>query len=304
MAIDLGGRVALITGAGSGLGREHALLFARLGANVVVNDVGSAVNGVGASSAAADAVVTEIAAAGGTAIANYDSVTDEAGAQRMVDAAVERFGRLDILVNNAGILRDRSFAKMTAGDFRDVIEVHLVGAFLVTSAAWKVMLAQNYGRIVMTTSVAGTNGNYGQANYGAAKLGLVGLMNTLAIEGERYGVLVNAISPAAMTRMTEPVAGKTDIAKFLRPDLVSPAVAWLCSERCRETGAIVVAMGGYYARLAYFEGPGVQFDPAEPVTVDTFDEAFPRIAALEEARLAGGGVLGELEPRLRSMGRL
>jgi NAD(P)-dependent dehydrogenase (short-subunit alcohol dehydrogenase family) len=303
MPVNLSGRVALITGSGAGLGRQHALLFAKLGATVIVNDLGSAVNGTGASSSAANAVVAEIVAAGGEAVANYDSVADPAAAKRMVDLAVERFGRLDILVNNAGILRDKSFAKMTAADFEEVIKVHLLGAFYVTNAAWPLMLGQQYGRIVMTTSAAGTNGNFGQSNYAAAKLGLVGMMNCLALEGKRHNVLVNAISPGALTRMTEAVA-PDGIGRYLRPDLVSPAVAWLCSERCTESGTIVSAMAGFYSRVAYFEGAGVQFDPVEPVTVDAFDEAYDRIVALDAAKPVAPGPLGDLEPRLKALGRL
>jgi NAD(P)-dependent dehydrogenase (short-subunit alcohol dehydrogenase family) len=303
MPVNLSGRVALITGSGSGLGREHALLFAKLGAAVIVNDLGSSVNGGGSSSAAADQVVAEIVAGGGDAVANYDSVADPAGAKRMVELAVERYGRLDILVNNAGILRDRSFAKMTASDFEEVIKVHLLGAFYVTSAAWPKMVAQEYGRVVMTTSAAGINGNFGQSNYGAAKLGLVGMMNCLALEGKRYNVLVNAISPGALTRMTEAVA-PGGIATYLRADLVSPAVAWLCSERCRESGIILSAMAGFYSRVAAFEGAGVQFDPVEPVTVEAFDAAYDRIATLDGAKPVQPGPLGELEPRLKALGRL
>ncbi|MBI5439994.1 MAG: SDR family NAD(P)-dependent oxidoreductase [Deltaproteobacteria bacterium] len=303
MSIRLDGRVAIVTGSGGGLGREHALLLGRLGAKVVVNDLGVAVDGTGGTGAAADRVVAEIRALGGEAVANCDSVSDPASAQRIVDAALHAFGRVDLLINNAGILRDRSFGKMTAEDFEEVVRVHLLGTFYVTKAAWPLMVQQKYGRIVFTTSTAATNGNFGQANYSAAKLGVVGMMNSLALEGPKNNVLVNAIAPGAMTRMTEGVE-QGPLTEYLRADLVSPAVAWLCSARCREAGMIIAAMGGFYARIHYFEGAGVQFDPTFPVTVDAFDEAFGRIGDLSEARPVRPGALGDLEARLKAMGRL
>ena len=198
MAIDLTGRVAIVTGAGGGLGRQHALLLARLGAKVVVNDLGSSVSGGGASPSAAQAVVEEILAAGGVAVANGSSVTDFTQVEAMVAEVMARWGRVDILVNNAGILRDKSFTKMDLSDFRLVVDVHLMGAVHCTKAVWEVMRRQNYGRIVMTTSSSGLYGNFGQANYGAAKMALVGLMQTLAIEGAKNNIRVNCIAPTAI----------------------------------------------------------------------------------------------------------
>ena len=303
MGVDLNGKVAIITGAGAGLGREYALLFGRLGAKVVVNDLGVNLIGEGENSTPADAVVAEINAAGGEAVASFANVADEATARGIVQTAIDTFGRIDIVVNNAGILRDSSFPKMTTKNFQDVLAVHLLGAYNVTHAAWPHMVAQKFGRIIFTTSPAGTNGNFGQTNYGAAKLGLVGMMNCLALEGRKHNVLVNAISPSAMTRMNEniPVG---ELARWLRADLVSPAVAWLASDRCEDTATIISAGGGFFAQHRIFETPGVQFDPAEPVTVEMFDEAYFRIVAIEGAQPVKPGPLGNLIPRLTAMGRM
>ena len=303
MAINLQGRSAIITGAGAGLGREYALLFARLGAKVVVNDLGVSLNGAGENASAADAVVEEIRAAGGEAVANRDNVADPVAAQRIVQTAVDAFGRLDSLVNNAGILRDSTFPKMTDQNCADVLNVHLFGAYYLTHAAWPVMIAQKHGRIVFTTSPAGTNGNFGQSNYGAAKLGLVGMMNCLALEGRKHDVLVNAISPSALTRMTEGVP-MGELAQWLRADLVAPAVAWLSSDACQETAHIISAGGGFFAQHRIFETPGVQFDPKDPVSVDMFDEAFERIVDINGATPVKPGPLGDLVPRLVAMGRM
>ena len=215
------GRVAIVTGAGGGLGRSHALQLAARGAKVLVNDLGSARDGSGGSSAAAEAVVAEIRAAGGVAMANGCSVTDPAGVQAMVDQVMAEWGRIDILVNNAGILRDKSFSKMTLEDFRLVVDVHLMGSVYVTKAVWDIMKAQNYGRIIFTTSSSGLFGNFGQANYGAAKMAVVGLMQTLSLEGEKYNVRVNCLAPTAATRMTE--------------DLMPPAVLSLLTPYLEES---------------------------------------------------------------------
>lgn len=303
MAVDLNGKVAIITGAGAGLGREYALLFGKLGAKVVVNDLGASLNGEGESGSAADAVVAEIKAAGGEAVASFANVADEASAAFIVQTALDAFGRIDIVVNNAGILRDSSFPKMTAKNFADVLQVHLFGAFYVTHAAWPHMVAQKFGRVIFTTSPAGTNGNFGQTNYGAAKLGLVGMMNCLALEGRKHNVLVNAISPSALTRMTENIP-LGELAQWLRPDLVSPAVAWLASDRCQDSATIVAAGGGFFAQHRIFETKGVQFDPADPVTVDMFDDAYGRIVDTTDAAPVKPGPLGDLIPRLTAMGRL
>ncbi|MDB5828537.1 MAG: Serine/threonine protein kinase [Variovorax sp.] len=303
MTTRLDGRVAIVTGAGAGLGRSHALLLAKQGAKVVVNDLGGSVNGQGGDNAAADKVVAEIRAAGGEAVASYASVSDAESAAGIVKTAVDRFGKLDIVVNNAGILRDKSFMKMEMADYKAVLDVHLMGSVYVTKAAWPIFMGQKYGRVVVTTSVAGTNGNFGQTNYGAAKMALLGLMNCLTIEGKKNNVLTNAISPSANTRMTEGLVGE-QLQKYLNPDFVSAAVAWLCSEKCAESGTIIAAGGGGYGRVAFFETDGVQFDPSKEVTVDMFDEAFARIADLATARPSPIGVFGLMEERLKKAGLL
>lgn len=244
MAIDLSGRVAIVTGAGGGLGREHALLLARRGAKVVVNDVGGSVAGAGASTTAAETVVKEIKAAGGEAIANASSVTDCAAVQAMVEEARSLWGRVDILVNNAGILRDKSFAKMELEDFRRVIDVHLMGAVHCTKAVWNHMKEQSYGRIVMTTSSSGLYGNFGQANYGAAKMALVGLMQTLALEGAKHNIRVNCIAPSAGTRMLDGLMTQ-DLLDLLPAAAVSPGVLALVSDDA-PTRTILCAGGGAY----------------------------------------------------------
>ncbi|MBN3822250.1 SDR family NAD(P)-dependent oxidoreductase [Burkholderia sp. Ac-20384] len=246
MKIDLTNRVAIVTGAGAGLGREHALLLARLGAKVVVNDLGSDVNGRGGSATAAQKVVDEIVAAGGEAMANSASVTDAEQVQQMVDHVLSRWGRIDILVNNAGILRDKSFSKMTLDDFRAVIEVHLMGAVNCTKAVWETMREQQYGRIVMTTSSSGLYGNFGQSNYGAAKMALVGLMQTLAIEGERYNIRVNCLAPTAGTRMLEGLMS-ADVLDALSPASVSPAVAVLAGEDAPNRMVLCAGAGSFEA---------------------------------------------------------
>jgi NAD(P)-dependent dehydrogenase (short-subunit alcohol dehydrogenase family)/acyl dehydratase/putative sterol carrier protein len=254
--IRFDGQVAVVTGAGGGLGRTYALELANRGAHVVVNDLGSARDGTGASNRPADAVVQEITNAGGSAVANYDSVTSPDGAQNIVHTALNHFGRLDILVNNAGILRDKSFAKMTPDMWHAVLDVHLQGAFNVTQPTFQVMRQQGYGRIVLTTSAAGLFGNFGQANYGTAKMALVGLMNTLKIEGEKYGIKVNTVAPLATTRLTEDVL-PPDFAAQLRPEFVTPLVLYLCSQQCPVSGGIYNAGMGYYSRAVVVSGPGV-----------------------------------------------
>jgi NAD(P)-dependent dehydrogenase (short-subunit alcohol dehydrogenase family) len=227
-SIDFQGRVAIVTGAGGGLGRQHALALAARGAKVVVNDLGSAADGSGGSASAAEGVVAEIRAAGGEAIANGASVTDFAAVQAMVQQAVDAWGRVDILVNNAGILRDKSFAKMDLADFRLVVDVHLMGAVNCTKAVWALMNEQKYGRIVMTTSSSGLYGNFGQSNYGAAKLALVGLMQTLSIEGAKNDIRVNCLAPTAATRMTEGLMPQ-EVLDALKPEAVVPAMLVLAS---------------------------------------------------------------------------
>jgi 3-hydroxy-3-methylglutaryl CoA synthase/NAD(P)-dependent dehydrogenase (short-subunit alcohol dehydrogenase family)/putative sterol carrier protein len=260
--IRLDGRVAIVTGAGGGLGRVYALELAKRGAKVVVNDLGGSRDGTGAYSRAADAVVQEITEAGGEAVANYDSVTTLEGGEGIVQTALDRFGRVDILINNAGILRDKSFGKMAAGMWEAVLAVHLQGAFNVTKVAFGVMREQGYGRVVMTTSAAGLFGNFGQTNYGAAKMGLVGLMNSLKLEGAKYDIKVNTVAPLALTRLTEDVL-PPDIAAKLRPEYVAPLVLYLCSEQCTDSGLILNAGMGQYGRAAVVSAPGVMLGDGE-----------------------------------------
>lgn len=244
MGIDFQGRVAIVTGAGGGLGRQHALALAARGAKVLVNDLGGAVDGSGGTVTAAQAVVDEIRAAGGEALANGASVTDFAAVEAMVQQAIDAWGRVDILVNNAGILRDKSFAKMDMADFRLVVDVHLMGAAHCCKAVWPHMVAQQYGRIVMTTSSTGLYGNFGQANYGAAKLAQVGLMQTLSIEGAKNNIRVNALAPTAATRMTEDLFPK-DMLDALRPESVVPAMLVLAHESA-PTRTVLCAGGGSF----------------------------------------------------------
>jgi NAD(P)-dependent dehydrogenase (short-subunit alcohol dehydrogenase family) len=252
-------RVAIVTGAGGGLGREHALLLASRGAAVVVNDLGGSLHGEGASSSAADAVVDLIRAEGGVAVSEYSSVSDPMGGEAIVGKAIEEFGRVDIVVNNAGILRDRTLTNMAWDELHGVLDVHLRGAFYVTRPALVHMKEQGYGRIVMTSSGSGMFGNFGQSNYGAAKAGLVGFMNVLKLEGARYDIKVNAVAPIARTRMTEELLG--DLAAKLEPASVAPAVAYLCSEACQLTGEIWSVGGGSVSRVfvaladGYFKHP-------------------------------------------------
>lgn len=263
----LNGRVAVVTGAGGGLGRSHALHLARHGARVVVNDV-----------ADPSSVVDEIVAGGGVATANSDGVDTAAGGAALIAAAIEAHGRVDIVVNNAGILRDKSFSKLDPQLVRDVLAVHLEGAFNVTRAAWPHMADQGWGRVIMTASGSGLYGNFGQANYGAAKMGLVGLTRVLSIEGARAGIQVNAIAPLARSAMTEGLLPE-EILERLSPEWVSPLVAWLSSEECEETGHIYSVAGGYYARVAVVEGPGVRFDHVP--SVDELAGARDQLAAID-----------------------
>jgi len=253
--IRFDGKVAIVTGAGGGLGRAHALELARRGARVVVNDLGGSVDGSGGGSEAANRVVEEIKAAGGEAIANGSSVTDDTGVQRMVEDAMGAWGRIDILVANAGILRDKTFAKMEIGDFQVVVDVHLFGTVKPAKAVWEIMRNQNYGRIVVTTSSSGLYGNFGQSNYGAAKLGLIGFMNTLKLEGQKNNIHVNAIAPVAATRMTENLMPEQILAQ-LKPEYVTPGVVFLCSEEA-PTGAILTAGAGAFALSRIVETEGV-----------------------------------------------
>jgi NAD(P)-dependent dehydrogenase (short-subunit alcohol dehydrogenase family) len=275
-------RVAVITGAGGGLGRAHAMLLAARGAAVVVNDVGGSVNGAGGGDSPARRVVAEIEGAGGRALASFDDIATPEGAQRLVDAAVGAFGRLDVLVNNAGILRDKTLHKMTTEDFEAVMRVHLLGSAWCSRAALPVMQAQQYGRIVMTTSAAGLYGNFGQCNYSAAKLAVVGLMNALRQEAGRFGVQVNAIAPVALTRMTEglPLAQLIGEASAER---VSAGVAYLASQACEFSGCILSAGAGYFSTVQIVEGLGVRA-PTLEVTPEFVASNWSRIADMSGAR--------------------
>jgi len=259
--------------------------LARRGARVVVNDLGGAVDGTGGSASMAQAVADEITAGGGTAVANHDSVTDRAGAGRMVDEAVSRFGSVDIVVNNAGILRDKTFVRMELDDFQKVVDVHLMGSVNVTKAAFPLMKEKGYGRIVLTTSSTGLYGNFGQTNYGAAKLGLVGFMNTLRLEGAKYGIKVNAIAPTAATRMTDGL-WQPGVGDAMAPEHVVPAVIYLCSEDC-PTGHIIEAGGTYFARVAIVEARGLVLGPQ--ATAEDVAARYAEIADLDDARTFDSG---------------
>ena len=252
--LSFDGKVAVITGAGGGLGRQHALLLAKRGALVVVNDLGGSVDGTGSSESAAQKVVDEITAAGGEAVANYDSVATPEGGEAIVKKAVDTFGRIDIVINNAGILRDKTFHNMTPDLMNPVLDVHLKGAFHVTRPAWLHMREQGYGRIVSTSSAAGVFGNFGQTNYGAAKMGLVGFTRVLAVEGAKYNIKANAIAPLALTRMTEDIMGP--LGDKLAPELVSPIAAWLAHEDCDVSGEVYSVGGGRVARVFIGETKG------------------------------------------------
>ena len=272
--IRFDGKVAIVTGAGGGLGRHHALELARRGAKVVVNDLGGSVDGSGGSSAAAGAVVAEIKAFGGEAIANGSSVTDDAGVANMVKQTMDAWGRIDILVANAGILRDKSFSKMEMSDFEAVMNVHVMGTVKPAKAVWEIMKAQNYGRILVTTSSTGLYGNFGQANYGAAKLALIGFMNTLKLEGQKNNIHVNAISPVAATRMTENLM-PAEVLEKLKPEYVTPAVVYLVSEEA-PTGVILTAGAGAFAQARIYETEGVYLGEGG-LSVEEVRDNFARI---------------------------
>lgn len=277
-------RVVIVTGAGGGLGREYALLLAANGASVVVNDLGGARDGSGSGTSMADGVVAEIRAAGGRAVASYDSVATVEGAEAIVATALAEFGAVHGVVSNAGILRDKGFQKMTAAEWDAVLQVHLYGGYHVTKAVWPHLREQGHGRIVVATSTSGIYGNFGQANYGAAKAGLIGLINTLAIEGRRYNILANAVAPMAATRMTSDIAPADLLAK-LPAAQVAPVVGHLVSDECEDTGIVLVAGGGQVHRVQTFQSEGVTFDHTP-----TLDEVAGRWKEITDTSTARPGL--------------
>ena len=296
--IRFDGKVAIVTGAGGGLGRQHALELARRGAKVVVNDLGGSVDGSGGSSAAAEAVVAEIKAAGGEAIANGSSVTDDAGVALMIKQAMDAWGRIDVLIANAGVLRDKSFSKMEIADFEFVLNVHLMGTVKPTKAVWEIMREQNYGRIVVTTSSSGLYGNFGQSNYGAAKLGIIGFMNTIKLEGQKNNIHINAISPVAATRMTENLMPAPVLEK-LKPEYVTPGVVYLASEEA-PTGAILTAGAGAFALSRIYETEGVYLGE-DGLSVEEVRDNWAKISdpAGQQAYINGGEQSGKFFRKLQ-----
>jgi NAD(P)-dependent dehydrogenase (short-subunit alcohol dehydrogenase family) len=294
--IRFDGQVVIVTGAGGGLGRCHALEFARRGAKVVVNDLGGSVDGSGGSSAAADEVVAEIKAAGGEAIADGASVTNDAGVAAMVERTMATWGRIDVLICNAGILRDKSFSKMELADFTAVMDVHLLGTVKPLKAVWEIMRTQNYGRVVVTTSSSGLYGNFGQSNYGAAKLSLVGLMNTLRLEGAKNDIRINAISPVAATRMTENLMPKEMLEK-LAPEYVTPGVVYLASKD-GPNGSILTAGAGVFSVSNIYETEGANLGTS--VSAETVRDQWRQIADATGAEAYVGGH-GQTQKFLRKL---
>ncbi len=276
-------RVVVVTGAGGGLGREYALTLAREGASVVVNDLGGARDGTGAGSAMADEVVKEIRDAGGRAVANYDSVAEPEGGANIIKTAVDEFGKVDGVVSNAGILRDGTFHKMEFGSWDAVLKVHLYGGYNVIRAAWPHFRENGFGRVVVATSTSGLFGNFGQANYGAAKMGLVGLINTLAQEGAKYNVKANAVAPIAATRMTQDIL-PPEVFEKLTPEYVAPVVAYLCTEEVPDTASVFIVGGGKVQRAALFQNTGVTF--SELPSVDDVAGRWGEITDLRAAERA------------------
>ncbi len=302
--IRFDGRVAIVTGAGGGLGRAYALELGRRGAKVVVNDFGGARDGSGTGAAGpADKVVDEIKALGGKAVANYDNVATVEGGANIVKTAVDAFGKVDILINNAGILRDKGILKMEPENWSSVLSVHLNGAYNVTKPAFQVMRDNGFGRIIMTTSAAGLYGNFGQTNYGSAKLGLVGFMNTLKLEGAKYNIKVNTVAPIAASRLTEDVMPPEMLQK-MNPDYIAGIVLYLCAEECPDTGAIFNAAAGFYNRAAVMTGPGMHLGDAENVPTpeeirDNWDKINSMAGAVNYADL-NSAVMTFLTPKAAS----
>jgi len=287
MTISFKDKVAIVTGAGGGLGRCHALQFAERGAKVIVNDLGGSVDGSGGSSEAADKVVEEIKAMGGDAISNGSSVTDKAGVKKLVDDAMAAYGRIDILVNNAGVLRDKSFAKVTLDDFEFVVDVHMMGSVYCTKAVWPIMVEQKYGRIVMTSSSSGIFGNFGQSNYGSAKMGVVGLMNTLRIEGQKNNIKVNSLVPVAATRMTENLGMPDAVFDSLKPESVSPAVIFMASEDAPD-GVMISAGAGVFAMAEIVHSEGIALK-GDDLNADMLAEKWSKASDMTNSKALRSG---------------
>jgi len=282
--IDFTGRVAIVTGAGGGLGRNHAIELAKRGAKVVVNDLGGSRDGTGSSTFAADHVVEEIKGVGGEAVSNYDNVATPEGGERIVQTAIDAFGKVDILVNNAGILLDSTFSKMDEKNWDAVVAVHLKGTFCVTKPAFLHMRDRGYGRMVMTTSGAGLFGSFGQSNYASAKMAVVGLANVLKLEGAKYNIKTNVLSPVAGTRLTEDIV-PPEIFRKMRVDFVTPAVLYMCSEKCQDSGMIINAGLGYFSRSAMMTGQGVILSDGDRIpTPEEVMENWGRITSLENPK--------------------
>ena len=282
MTIKFDDKVVIVTGAGGGLGKSHALEFARRGAKVVVNDLGGSVDGSGGASDAANAVVEEIKAEGGEAIANGASVADQSGVQNMIDEVMSKWGRIDVLVNNAGILRDKSFHKISLEEFNAVMDVHFQGSVYTSHAVYPIMREQNFGRIIFTSSSGGLSGNFGQANYGAAKMAMIGLMNCLKIEGQKYNVHSSAVAPVALSRMTENLFPEGIGERFL-PEYVTPAVIYLASDDA-PNGAIIGAGAGVFTQFRIFETMGVALGTGDDMTPENIAAGWSSVADMDDAR--------------------
>ena len=282
MTIKFDDKVVIVTGAGGGLGKSHAMEFARRGAKVVVNDLGGSVDGSGGASDAANAVVEEIKAEGGEAIANGASVADQSGVQNMIDEVMSKWGRIDVLVNNAGILRDKSFHKISLEEFNAVMDVHFQGSVYTSHAVYPIMREQNFGRIIFTTSSGGLSGNFGQANYGAAKMAMIGLMNCLKIEGQKYNVHSSAVAPVALSRMTENLFPEGIGERFL-PEYVTPAVIYLASDDA-PNGAIIGAGAGVFTQFRIFETMGLALGTGDDMTPENIAAGWSSVADMDDAR--------------------
>ena len=282
MTIKFDDKVVIVTGAGGGLGKSHALEFARRGAKVVVNDLGGSVDGSGGASDAANAVVEEIKAEGGEAIANGASVADQSGVQNMINEVMSKWGRIDVLVNNAGILRDKSFHKISLEEFNAVMDVHFQGSVYTSHAVYPIMREQNFGRIIFTTSSGGLSGNFGQANYGAAKMAMIGLMNCLKIEGQKYNVHSSAVAPVALSRMTENLFPEGIGERFL-PEYVTPAVIYLASDDA-PNGAIIGAGAGVFTQFRIFETMGLALGTGDDMTPENIAAGWSSVADMDDAR--------------------